>query len=228
MSMKTKPKRTVGYSPWGWKRGDIEPFQSLFSHKKSIEEGFEGIDCLLLWGGDDIHPSWYREKAHPLNEAQGTEPSFRDLFEWKAMLYCKAHNIPMIGICRGAQFICAFAGGSLGQDVNGHHNEHSIRTRDGKVLISTSVHHQMMNPYNVPHDLIAWAYPARSDRYDNGDMKRIQELEDNHEPEIVFFPQIRGLAIQGHPEYSYATPEFKEYCVELAELYLFSTVEESQ
>jgi gamma-glutamyl-gamma-aminobutyrate hydrolase PuuD len=217
-----KPKRTIGYSPWGWKEGDIEPFDSLFTHKKSIRDGFDEIDCLLLWGGEDIHPSYYNEPPHQFNESNGPLPSERDVHEWKAMLYCKAHNIPMIGVCRGAQFLCVFAGGSLAQDVDRHNQSHPIRTLDGRMLETTSVHHQMMNPYKIPHELLAWCYPARSNFYENGYGKNIQIMDENHEPEVVFFPQIRALAIQGHPEYRNATPAFKEYCVEMANKYLFS------
>jgi GMP synthase-like glutamine amidotransferase len=222
MSMAVKVKRTVGYSPWGWKDADLGPFSSLFTHKRSIRDGFKDIDCLLLWGGEDIHPSFYGEPPHKQNETQSPLPSERDIHEWKAMLYCKAHNVPMIGVCRGAQFICAFAGGKLAQDVDRHHGEHPIRTLDGRYLTTTSVHHQMMNPYQVPHHLLAWAYPARSNFYEDGHGDEILDLAENHEPEVVFFPQIRGLAIQGHPEYSHATHEFKEYCVDMAKKYLFN------
>lgn len=224
MQLKNKPKRCVGYSPWGWKDGDIGPFASLFTHKKSIRDDFKDIDCLLLWGGEDIHPSFYREAPHPRNETQQTAPSERDIHEWKAMLYCKAHNIPMIGVCRGAQFLCIFAGGTLAQDVDRHDVSHPMRTLDGRMLQCTSVHHQMMNPYQVPHHLLAWTFPARSNFYENGNRDEILDLVENHEPEVVFFPQIRALAIQGHPEYSYATHEFKEYCVEMAQKYLFEDV----
>lgn len=218
--MKKKTKRVVGYSPWGWKAGVIEPFTPLFTHKKSIEDDFQNIDCLLLWGGEDIHPSYYGQSAHKNNEA-GPHASDRDVHEWKAMLYCKAHDIPMIGVCRGAQFITAFAGGTLIQDVSGHQTSHQIKTDDGRLIESTSVHHQMMYPYNVNHKLLAWAWPARSSFYRDGNDHSVGLMFSSHEPEVVFYPGVRGLAIQGHPEYSHATHEFKEYCVEMAKKYLF-------
>lgn len=218
-----KKKLTVGYSPWGWAHGELGPFSEIFTDKVNIAYGFKDFDCLLLWGGEDIHPSYYHEPPHKNNETYSQFPSERDVLEWKAMLYCKAHNKPMIGICRGAQFVCVFAGGKLAQDVDRHQGTHGMRTLDGRVLSTTSVHHQMMNPYQVNHELLGWAFPARSNFYEDGYHQPILDLENNHEPEVVFFPHIRGLAIQGHPEYSHATPEYQKFCVDMAKKYLFST-----
>lgn len=216
--------RMIGYSPYGWKPGDLGPFAKLFPRKKDITSGLEGIDCLLLWGGEDIHPSFYKEPPHKTNETQEESPSERDLLEYKALLYCKTNDIPVIGVCRGAQLLCAFNGGSLAQHVTGHQHSHMIRTIDNRGFLSTSVHHQMMNPYNIPHTLIAWAFPCRSEIYKNGWDKDIAQMHDEHEAEIVYFPGNRGLAIQGHPEYNYADFDFQNYCNDLVKQYLFEEV----
>lgn len=221
LSAKTKIPRTVGFAPEGHKLGDLGPFSELFTEKKDISYGLDGIDCLILWGGTDIHPGYYREPHHTNSGAPRKGPSARDEFEWKAMLYCKAHDIPMIGVCRGAQFLCAFAGGSLVQDTSRHGYDHMIETSDGRKIYSTSSHHQMMNPYNVPHELLAWCSPAQSQLYEDGNDNDIPEMWKKEEPEIVYFPNIRALAIQGHPEYSWATREFQKLCVELANEKLF-------
>jgi hypothetical protein len=120
MQLEQKPKRAWDTALGAGRTGSWSVRKFLFTHKKSIRDDFKDIDCLLLWGGEDIHPSFYREAPHPRNETQQAAPSERDIHEWKAMLYCKAHNIPMIGVCRGAQFLCVFAGGKLAQDVDRH------------------------------------------------------------------------------------------------------------
>jgi gamma-glutamyl-gamma-aminobutyrate hydrolase PuuD len=221
--MKVKPQRTVGVAPEGHYGQGVGPFGPLFSHKKflSDEESFKGIDCMILWGGTDINPSFYNEKH---SNYSGASPfiSARDEFEWKALLYCKKHDIPTIGICRGAQLGCAFAGGSLIQHVTGHGGcEHLICTHDGRTVYTNSVHHQMMNPYKIPHTLLAWASPARSKMYINGDDEEVEMMRSQQEPEIVYFPEIRMLGIQGHPEYGSAPRAFQDLCLEYAAEYLF-------
>lgn len=220
-SVKTKKKELVlGYSPYGY-HGSIFPFGEVFSKGQDIKkDGFEGVDCVALWGGEDIHPMYYGQKHHPQNGASDNL-SDRDVFEWKTILHCKKNNIPMLGVCRGAQFLCVGAGGSLVQHVSGHGYQHHVDTIHKKLVYVTSTHHQMMNPYNIEHTLIGWASPARAIRYEDGERNNIHIMNVHQEPEICYFPQLRGLAIQGHPEYSTATDEFRAYCNALIREFLF-------
>lgn len=213
---------TLGYSPWG-NFDSIEPFDQIFSKKKNIAaEGFAGVDAVILWGGTDWHPSYYKAKHHPLNGASRADLSERDIFEWKAMLFCKANNIPLIGVCRGAQGLCIGAGGKLIQHVEGHGQDHHILTKHGKRVFITSTHHQMMWPWDIPHDLIAWSDVPLSSRYEGEARDTVVDFSayTRHEAEIVYFPQLKGLAIQGHPEYTEAKPEFINLCLDLVKEYL--------
>lgn len=196
----------LAYSPYGG--GDsIEPFDQVFSEKQDAkEEGFKGADAFLLWGGTDIHPSFYKETRQRFSGAPAM-PSDRDKWEWKAMQYCKAMAIPIIGVCRGAQFVCAFAGGKLIQHVSGHANgNHNVVDQQGNIYNVTSSHHQMMDVHGTQHSMLAWSQRPLSNIYYDKDSKTPKYIADNlaafREPEIVFFPKIKGLAIQGHPEWS--------------------------
>lgn len=94
----------LGYMPEG--TGTAYPFNQVFKkHHDLTKEGFDNVDAIVLWGGGDISPFYYKEKAHSKTQNQGG-PSQRDINEWKAMVYAKIHNIPIIGVCRGAQFLC--------------------------------------------------------------------------------------------------------------------------
>jgi hypothetical protein len=220
--MSKKVQKTLGYSPWGCMQRDIRnlDFLDIFTHRKSIEDGMDGVDAMLLWGGADIHPSYYNQTPHSRNGAP-LIPSERDIFEWKAMLYCKANNIPMIGICRGAQFLCAFAGGKLIQHIGYYHgHDHTVETSEGEIRWVTSTHHQMMYPYDVPHELLAWTHNSTNHIFEGEGDKPVLEMKDKKEAEIVFFPEIRALAIQGHPEYDSATPGFKDLCGRYAKKYI--------
>jgi gamma-glutamyl-gamma-aminobutyrate hydrolase PuuD len=122
----------------------------------------------------------------------------RDEAEERMWNKAQQSNLAVLGICRGSQFVCAKSGGKLIQHCDNHTYNHSIITRDNRVLEMTSTHHQMMYPWDTKHELIAWA-PRRSPQYVfDGDIKH--DLMER-EPEIVFFPETRALAVQGHPEY---------------------------
>lgn len=207
----------LGYAQGNGK--SVEPFNQVFTYKKDLNNGFKDVDCVIFWGGTDIHPSLYDEDAHPHNQvADEPFPSYRDEFEWKAMAYCIAKNIPMIGVCRGAQMGCAKAGGILIQDVKGHASgRHNVRTITGEVFSVTSAHHQMMYPFDVDHEMLAWAaQPLAGKHYEGAKGVSLwEDMRQRVEPEIVYFPKIRFLAIQGHPEWANVTSQFVEYCNEL-------------
>lgn len=218
----------LGYCPLG-NGHDIHPFDEVFSYGKSIANGFDGVDAVVFWGGTDIHPSFYGQERHSLSQAL-QHPSQRDLFEWRAMVYCKLHKIPMIGVCRGAQMMCAFAGGTLVQHADGHNcGHHAIVNKEGEVMNVTSAHHQMMYPWDVPHELLAWSSPSLSRVYQDGQDKEIARMKMEREPEIVYFPKVNGLAIQGHPEWMKSDSRLVQYFNELIiDKLLMPKFEESQ
>ena len=213
MSAKVFKKYTLGYCPIG--NGDsIDPFNQVFHNKQDISiKGMQGVDAVIFWGGTDIHPSYYKEKMHIRSQAN-KEYSSRDIFEWKAMNYCKIHKIPMIGVCRGAQLMTAFVGGKLIQHVTGHQGSHQIVTSDGELMTSTSSHHQMMYPFDVEHKMLAHTPVSLSSTYENGDHKQVLDMNIQVEPEVVYYPQVNGLAIQGHPEWA-VDSRFATYCNEM-------------
>lgn len=199
----------LGYVPYG--TGIIKPFDQVFDEAVNVlKHGYNDIDCLVIWGGGDISPSLYGHNLAPETHA-GTEPGHRDIIEWEAVKEAVKRDIPIIGVCRGAQLLCAFAGGTLIQHVSNHHGEHMIKTHDNKSFMVTSIHHQMMYPFDVKHEMLGWTTFARSVVY-KGNGGAPVSMMGKVEPEIVYFPSIRGLAIQGHPEYANEDSEFVQYC----------------
>jgi gamma-glutamyl-gamma-aminobutyrate hydrolase PuuD len=195
-------KKILGYCPEG-NGSSIHPFDDVFDTGQDVSKSLQGVDAVVFWGGVDGHPGLYGGKVSKHSQVfYDDQPSSRDMFEWKTMLFCKANNIPMIGVCRGAQMMSAFAGGSIIQHTHGHINGyHNITTSDGKEMSVTSCHHQMMYPFDVEHEMLAWSSEKLSSFFLNGEDKPIPQMEKQVEPEVVFFPKIRGLAIQGHPEW---------------------------
>ncbi|URZ06590.1 gamma-glutamyl-gamma-aminobutyrate hydrolase family protein [Clostridium felsineum] len=87
----------------------------LGGEEDDIKNYIDIIDGLLLSGGEDINPLFYGE--NPISKVMYTSPA-RDEYEKK--LYSKAleKDMPVLGICRGIQFMNSVSGGTLYQDIN--------------------------------------------------------------------------------------------------------------
>jgi putative glutamine amidotransferase len=125
-----------------------------------IPEDFSGI---VLGGGADVHPSRYKEtllkelkseiqrvpkiRKHFIFSAliwwlrrifsvrqkpSGTDLD-RDRLEWKVIEKAVAKKVPILGICRGAQLLNVFFGGTLYQNIESFFKEepmlHTVRAR---------------------------------------------------------------------------------------------------
>ena len=191
-------------------------FDSLFDYGKdaALLTTLDYVDALLLWGGADISPSLYKEQRY-FNSGP-TEPSPRDIFEWSLITEAVKNKKPIIGVCRGAQLLCAYAGGKLVQDVSGHQISHKITTHDGKNFLVNSYHHQMMYPYDVEHELLAFSTIKQSTRYEPEGLEYTSMMRKPsfEEAEVVYFPEINGFAIQCHPEWHTKDTPFNQWVLE--------------
>lgn len=158
-------------------------------------------DALVVWGGADISPTFYNKPRSKLGSG-AVPPSRRDAIEWAMMQRAVELDVPILGVCRGGQMLCALAGGHLVQDINGHLGQHEVETYDGREFFTNSIHHQMMYPWNVEHEMLASVKKLLSTDREG---KHYYVEVDNcisvpEEPEFVYFPKVRGFAIQWHPE----------------------------
>lgn len=74
----------------------------------------DGVDGLLLTGGEDIHPALYGAAPSPRAYPPSRE---RDLFELAAFAAARQRELPILGICRGIQLANVALGGTLFQDL---------------------------------------------------------------------------------------------------------------
>jgi putative glutamine amidotransferase len=149
----------------------------------------------VLWGGEDISPSIYKQRSVKAHAAD--HPSLRDMAEIELAKEAVRLGIPILGICRGSQLLCALAGGTLWQHVDNHNRDHFIQYGDTRIL-ATSTHHQMMRP-TKEHTVLATATEVRSPfKYAESAVAQVSE---EPEAEIVYFNNINALGVQGHPEY---------------------------
>lgn len=153
------------------------PFPFFTSTSYNTEPKKE--DCLVLWGGEDIATEIYDEK--PQTHLSPYRKSKRDNYEISFIQKALSLNIPMIGVCRGAQLINCILGGKLIQDVKHHNgNLHLLKTYNNKSISTNSAHHQALIVTNEAEVLA----------------KAFDEI-----PEIIWYPKYKALLIQGHPEW---------------------------
>ena len=190
----------------GRKLSYYDPF-SVFG---TLTESIEDASLVVFTGGADVSPHLYNENAHPTTYNDEQRDKQEELAFNKAVRLKK--NI--VGICRGAQFICVMNGGKLIQDANNHgHCNHPITTDDGREITVTGDHHQMQLPPDnaVP---IAWAEPRLSTYYHGGPGI---ELNPEKEHDVVWYPNTNALGIQYHPEWMERQSEGLLYSQELIE-----------
>lgn len=193
----------------------LEPFKDLFHTVENIRQA----DVVMFTGGEDVHPSLYRE---PVGRFTGTFFA-RDEHERVAFDIANALDLGMIGICRGSQFLTVMSGGKLVQDVRNHTETHEVFTEGGRTLLMSSTHHQMMNPFEMPkkdYHILAWA-EGRSGEYLNGWNQPIAGFKERGiEPEVVWYPKTKALCIQPHPEIMRFDSAGVQYCRKLVKEYL--------
>ena len=179
------------YASWIASRMDVEFVDSV-----------DNSDLVIFTGGEDVDPKVYGDSKHRTTYSNID----RDILETAEYKKALSKGIPMLGICRGSQFLTAMQPqGLVIQDVSNHTISHAIRfdvegDDDDSEYPITSTHHQMMYPFSVRNYLIlAYASPRLSRHYELGSGRaRLDEVY--VEPEIVWYPTTKCFCIQGHPE----------------------------
>lgn len=198
----------------------------IFLMKNEVNPVPTEDDVLLFEGGTDIWTGIYNEPEHASTQKPNLK---RDEQEIKYFEMALNAGTPMIGVCRGAQLLCAMSGGGIIQHVEGHNKYHHVVLPNGRKIWSSSAHHQMMNPYILPPgEWISYAHaaPNLSNVYRSGfsKVKVFKKWPQWQEQEIVWFPRTKCLAIQGHPEYfTSPTVDFVLYCRYLINRLIIST-----
>lgn len=160
-------------------------------------------DLFQFMGGEDVTPEIYGEKnTRSHNNFQ------RDLTEMAIFALAKRLDKPMVGICRGGQFLNVMCGGTMLQHIDGHalrdgHELHIIQEYgEDEVIMATSTHHQLMQPDYNKSELLAYA-----------------TIVGDSDPEVVYYYNDRVLCFQPHPEYE-RIPELTKLYFGLIETYL--------
>ncbi|WP_243843047.1 MULTISPECIES: gamma-glutamyl-gamma-aminobutyrate hydrolase family protein [unclassified Mumia] len=158
----------------------------------------DGLDGLVLTGGKDVDPTSYRQEPHPLTD----EPR-RDRDAWERALLDGAlvRDLPVLGICRGAQMLNVALGGTLHQhlpDVVGH-----ARHQLGDAVFSTTT--ARIVPGTRLATIVGDAVDAQCYHHQGldrlGDGLVVSARADDGTVEAVELPSAPFVvAVQWHPE----------------------------
>ena len=188
--------------------GGIPIMLPLTTDKETISQMMDGIDGVLLTGGHDVDPKLYGEEPIPECGAPCKE---RDSMEKELLDQAIKRDMPVLGICRGIQFMNAALGGSLYQDLPKQH--------------PSSVEHHQTPPYDVPvHEVtIAEDSPLYAllgskkisvNSYHHQAIKEMAEclkamaVADDGIIEAVEIPGRKFIwGLQWHPEFAYLKDE---------------------
>lgn len=113
--------------------GGVPVMLPLTADSSLLEQLVHTLDGFLFTGGQDVSPSIYGEQPSP---ACGECCPARDEMEQILFQLVCRYDKPMLGICRGIQFLNAALGGTLYQDLPSEH--------------PSSVIHCQKPPYDIP------------------------------------------------------------------------------
>jgi putative glutamine amidotransferase len=192
-----------GYMDAIIRAGGVPVILPLCKDETILEQLVETCDGFLFTGGQDVSPVLYDEKA-----LEGVITSeIRDMMEGSILRKAIDQDKPVLGICRGIQFINIFLGGTLYQDIPSEH--------------PSDVEHHQHPPYDVPiHEVeIVRGSPLEAcinkdhlmvNSYHHQAIKKVAQglnvmaVSADGLVEAVCMPEHKFLwAVQWHPELSY-------------------------
>lgn len=166
------------------------------------------LDGLLFTGGQDVEPGRYGET--PLPPAGEYSPA-RDAMEGQLLALALERDLPVLGVCRGLQFLNVALGGSLYQDL--------------PTQCPSGIVHCQRPPYDVPvhavrvlrdtplHSLLG-TEELRVNSYHHQAVKdlsprlRPMALSEDGLVEGAWLPGKRFVwGVQWHPEFAWRTRE---------------------
>lgn len=197
-----------GYMNGVTRAGGIPVMLPLTSDSSVISRLLDEVQGILLTGGHDVDPRIYGEE--PVPEC-GPKCLERDSMEKELLDQALKKDMPVLGICRGIQFLNAYLGGTLYQDLPSQ--------------FDSSVEHHMSPPYDVPVHSVSINEDSglykvlKTDKLevnsyhhqaikDKAESLKVMAVSEDGLIEAVEMPDRRFVwAVQWHPEFNYLKDE---------------------
>lgn len=133
-------KKQANYINWLQSVSGVEVVE--LSASLNNADKLESCSGLVISGGIDVHPSFYKNNELNFPGAEGFDEA-RDQFEILVFKNAQEENLPVLGICRGLQLINCIFDGSLIQDLgelNKIHKGGPDKIHEIKIEQSTLLH----------------------------------------------------------------------------------------
>lgn len=198
-----------GYMTMLERSGALPLMFPLTKDKAELDQCFSICDGILFPGGHDVDPAIYGQEK---KDSCGALCRERDRMESYLLDLVIEADKPLLGICRGIQFINASLGGTIYQDLAEEHPSetdhhmtppydravHTVNIRPGTLLSSIleSANAIPVNSYH--HQAVKDLSPKlRPDAVSSDGLVEAVDM-----PDMKFF-----LAVQWHPEFSFNVDE---------------------
>lgn len=195
------------------------------------------VDALLIPGGADIHPRFYRENVDKRAQNRidqfeshyraSKEGEARDTFEWKLLkIYDEEERfskVPLLGICRGMQMMAVAHGVPLVLDIeaelkfaNREYLIDKVTIPQGPTTMSAIFPSGSFYASKLHHQALDLPYYYH--RY--SDFPRLKVTAFSHDKKIaeaVEYNHRPALGVQFHPEYSLPSGIFEWFLTKSCE-----------
>jgi len=188
--------------------GGLPVMMPLETDAAALEPLCDLCDGFLLTGGHDVSPEFYGQERLPVCGAASPE---RDAMEDTVLRLAMAADKPVLGICRGIQFINAALGGTLWQDLPTQRPSDIIHVQ--RPPYDAPIHDVRILPETPLASLLGIdVLPVNSYHHqavrDLAEPLRPMALSPDGLVEAVWHPEKRFLwAVQWHPEFAWRTSD---------------------
>jgi putative glutamine amidotransferase len=186
-------------------------------HPSAVSRILDGLDGLCVSGGYDVDPAAYGQSPHARTDAPRND---RDAWEFALLAGALEVDMPVLGVCRGAQVLNVLRGGTLHQhlpDVVGSPRHQGKNGVFATVPVSVTEGTLLATLHPLQRDVPVYHHQAIdalgsgltvSARSDDGVIEAVED------PSLTFC-----LAVQWHPEQDPDSASLFQGLVEAARAY---------
>jgi putative glutamine amidotransferase len=198
------PEKHQDYASW------LEAGENITIIKLSAEDDnlhlVKEVQGIIMSGGIDVHPVNYNSSNIHYPHAPKNFNLQRDAFETNVFKLSMAHQLPVLGICRGMQLVNCILGGSLQQDLGPAANIIHRHEGTDKIHGLTIKNDTLLNEIlAITHSETNSAHHQCINRIGNG--LTVNAISDDHIIEGIEWENRENnpffLGIQWHPERMY-------------------------
>ncbi|MCD7845476.1 MAG: gamma-glutamyl-gamma-aminobutyrate hydrolase family protein [Oscillospiraceae bacterium] len=106
-----------------------DAIKELDFDETNLAEALEGIDGVVVTGGEDISPSLFADPMTEENEGEEINAT-RDISDYLLVAYCIENDISTLCICRGEQMLGIVSGVTFTQDIPNYYESLGVEYND--------------------------------------------------------------------------------------------------